>query len=103
VPRHLQSLLAQAVALADPPRWHERAACRGVGPSVFFPDSTRPAASEAAVRYCADCPVVEQCAEAGARERYGIWAGQAPGRRVPDLQRTASGGRAAVLGGVTGP
>lgn len=73
----------------------------GVGPATFYPESMRPAASEAAMRYCATCQVVEQCGEAGASERYGIWGGQRPasrlGRRVGGAARLG-GRRAATLG-----
>ena len=62
------------------PGWHRQAACRGMGPAMWFPDlggDVRPAKA-----ICAACPVQEPCAEAGADE-VGIWAGlSAPQRRT---------------------
>lgn len=61
------------------PSWHQDAACRGVGPDVFFPtrgDSTAPAKA-----LCAACLVVAECREAGQNEDHGIWAGESPQAR----------------------
>lgn len=71
------------------PAWHARAACRGAGPGAFFPpesdkgESRKTGALYAAARerYCAGCPVVAECAEAGAHEAHGLWGGLSPGQR----------------------
>lgn len=71
--------------------WYERAACRGVDQSVFFPD-VAPGDSSAgpyarAKTYCAVCPVVQDCLayvlpfEEITRGRHGCWAGMTPKER----------------------
>lgn len=71
-------------APAEPSRpWHERAACRGYDPDLFYPAmGNRPglAAStvaqiRAAKAVCAQCPVRQECADAGRYEPFGIWGG----------------------------
>ncbi|HZU78951.1 MAG TPA: WhiB family transcriptional regulator [Acidimicrobiales bacterium] len=58
------------------PGWHRRAACRGVGPAVFFPEAgNRRLAQAAAGVLCAQCPVRAPCANAGMAEVEGIWGG----------------------------
>jgi WhiB family redox-sensing transcriptional regulator len=84
--------------------WRARAACRGLGPGLFFDDDPGVEAQARAV--CARCPVAEQCAGEGRHEPAGIWGGRTekqrqrptqPGRRGPaptlDLDRLS-----AVLG-----
>lgn len=62
------------------PAWHADAACRGMGPAMFFPERGAPVAPAKAV--CAGCPVAGPCAEAG-RGEVGIWGGTtAKGRRL---------------------
>jgi hypothetical protein len=61
------------------PSWWTDAACRGVGSAAFFLDrggDTRPA-----LALCAGCPVIAECAAAGAAEEFGIWAGTTPTER----------------------
>jgi hypothetical protein len=77
--RFYDGLLEQVADLAERPDWHQFANCRGMGPSRFYPESMKASAGEAAMRFCATCPVVEQCAEAGEHEKYGVWGGR---RRV---------------------
>jgi WhiB family redox-sensing transcriptional regulator len=57
------------------PSWRQRAACRGLDPEIFFPDSDEEAGEAKAV--CARCPVREACLEHALahREREGIWGG----------------------------
>jgi hypothetical protein len=73
------------------PVWFESAACRGMGPDMFFPDA--PGAngtSRSALRVCAECTVRSECA-AEARSLpygwaiYGIWGGESARRRRPSL------------------
>ena len=61
--------------------WRQRAACRGVDPSLFFPGKGDSAPE--ARRVCAGCPVRDACLEYAlvGGETYGIWGG------VPELQR----------------
>jgi hypothetical protein len=99
--RFYDGLLDQVADLAEPPGWHRDAACRGMGPAAFFPESRSVEAGLPAMQICITCRVVEQCAEAGASERHGIWGGQRPasrsGRRVGGAARLG-GRRAATLG-----
>ncbi len=59
------------------PAWHKDAACRGMGPELFFPE--RGHSTEEAKKICATCPVVDECWEYASenRERFGIWGGSA--------------------------
>lgn len=60
------------------PEWHSRAACRGVGTGLFFPEhrsQVYKAYAEARERYCDHCPVVVECIEAGRHEDHGLWGG----------------------------
>jgi len=62
------------------PDWHDRAACKGMDPGIFFPpsggDSTR------AKRICADCPVKEPCRAWGMHEADGVWGGLSRSQRA---------------------
>lgn len=65
-------------------RWRLRAACRGLGPAIFYAvppprtGKTRQAAwdeaTEQARSICADCTVRDECGETGAKEE-GVWGG----------------------------
>ncbi|MDZ7733976.1 MAG: WhiB family transcriptional regulator [Acidimicrobiia bacterium] len=56
------------------PAWHAHAACRGHGTALFF--ATNRADADEARRICQTCPVLEECREAGAGERFGVWGGE---------------------------
>lgn len=53
------------------PRWMARAACRGLGPDLFFGRHVR-----TAPRMCSACPVRAECLEQGQREAFGLWGGK---------------------------
>ena len=55
-------------------RWQNRAACRGLDTSLFFPDVDEPNGAE---QVCAGCLVQQECLEhaLGTSERQGIWGG----------------------------
>ena len=61
------------------PGWHRLAACRGVGPEVFFPIRRRGQANHGAEAkaICAQCPVQAQCLDAAMSpyDEHGIWGG----------------------------
>ncbi len=78
----LEGLLAR-------PEWHQRAACRGAGTDAFYPSrGQRPGPAR---ELCARCPVIEDCAEAGRAEEYGIWGGLSErARRAIRPPRTAT-------------
>jgi hypothetical protein len=71
------------------PHWHTRAACAGIGPSIFFPAATGVdgrhngnVTGKAARRVCASCPVVSECVTDGMGESFGIWGGLSPTERL---------------------
>lgn len=61
------------------PEWHRSAACRGVGPDVFFPvrRSGQPNHGAEAKAICAQCPVLARCLDDSVQrsEAYGIAGG----------------------------
>lgn len=65
--------LAAAFLLLERPAWHREAACRGSDPAVFYPERSETTVD--AKRICEDCPVSQDCAEAGLYELYGVWGG----------------------------
>lgn len=60
------------------PTWHNRAACRGLDATIFYPT---PEDDEEAVQrakaICDVCPVREACLEhaLAVREKNGVWGG----------------------------
>jgi hypothetical protein len=68
--------------------WMESAACRGMGPSLFFHDraQTRDVSREA-LEVCKTCPVSVHCREYGRDERFGVWGDTIPAERSPRFQR----------------
>lgn len=59
--------------------WREEAACRGLGPEVFFDSDRWPDAREV----CRRCPVWDACRDhaVGTNEPAGIWGGLTPDER----------------------
>ncbi len=74
---------------ATRPAWQHRAACRGLGPNLFFPHRGEPTADARAVCEC--CPVAAQCREVAVttNERFGIWGntGERQRRQLRRLRR----------------
>lgn len=73
-----------APTVAARPRWQEQAACRGVGPDIFFPE--RGGSTSEARAYCEVCPVTAECGSyAESLEdqmgRFGVWGGMAANQR----------------------
>lgn len=63
------------------PPFATRAACRGLGSDLFFPESSESGAQARAV--CATCPVCEECREyAIATFQDGIWGNTSEHDRV---------------------
>lgn len=56
------------------PEWMDHAACRGMGPALFFPQ--RGETQQQALQVCAECPVRVECGVAGRDERFGLWGGE---------------------------
>jgi WhiB family transcriptional regulator, redox-sensing transcriptional regulator len=55
--------------------WRDHAACRGLDPTIFYPDDEDDVADAMAV--CGGCPVREVCLEHAivGRETAGVWGG----------------------------
>ncbi len=69
---------------AATPEWFQRAACRDLGPELFYPTPrTKPSELRAAKQVCAECPVSEECLDYALdnREERGIWGGVSPESR----------------------
>jgi WhiB family redox-sensing transcriptional regulator len=60
--------------------WHNLAACRGVDPSLMFPDRGDKT-KETVEQLCHHCAVVDECFAAGINETFGIWGGMSERRR----------------------
>ncbi len=96
---HLNQILAQIggspydqMMILQSEEWREQAACKGMG-AIFFPEdnhSHRGNLYDEARRVCARCPVIEDCAVAGAREHFGCWAGMSPVERFPKRRRLSA-------------
>ena len=70
--------------------WRAQAACRG-RVEIMHPNGrgTKQVDYRAALALCARCPVLEQCREAGATEKLGVWGGTTPSQRFPRRRRRA--------------
>lgn len=65
------------------PEWHQRAACAGVDPGLFFPEFGGTAATRAAKTVCGRCDVRETCLAwaLDQDEQHGIFGGHTAGER----------------------
>jgi WhiB family transcriptional regulator, redox-sensing transcriptional regulator len=76
-----------------PMKWRERGRCKGVEPSVFYPEDDEDPAEEAK-HVCATCAVREACLEyaLAGREKIGVWGGYTARerRRLVRQRRRAS-------------
>ena len=71
-------LTSEPLLSCDPivdPLWQELAACRGMTPEIFFPESGATLAP--ARRVCAGCPVAQECRSVAIADPslQGIWGG----------------------------
>ncbi len=73
------------------PTWRLRAACRGLGPDLFFPETAVGIAQAKAV--CLGCAVREPCLAyaLATRQRFGVWGGTTERRRRPARERVSPG------------
>ena len=57
-------------------QWRELGACRGLDPTIFYPDEGNEDAAEAKA-VCAECGVRVACLEyaLATREKVGVWGG----------------------------
>lgn len=73
-------------------KWRELGACKGLEPSIFYPDDDDEALDAKAV--CADCSVRIACLEFAlqVREKQGVWGGATERERrrmIRQRRRTA--------------
>lgn len=71
--------LPPLLGLLHRPAWHADAACKEHPELSWYPergDDVRPLKA-----VCAGCLVRDECAEAGAHEMHGIWAGESARNR----------------------
>ena len=66
--------------------WIHKAACKGMDPSIFFPERGDVATMRLAKSICSKCTVSEQCYSYGLKEQTGVWGG------MSTLQRQQSRG-----------
>lgn len=61
-------------ALLNRPKWHQRAACRGVGVDAFIVSRGRPYSQR---ELCEDCPVRRECLKTALADPdlQGLWGG----------------------------
>lgn len=61
--------------MAERPAWHDRAACRGCDPDLFFPARGDSFGVREAKAICARCPVRAECLTYAVenREKFGVW------------------------------
>lgn len=69
--------------------WKQRAACRGMDTSLFFPGQGDAYTVRAAVRVCEGCPVAAECLDycTASGIRFGIWGGYTERRRRIEIDR----------------
>jgi len=82
--------------------WRAKAACNGLDPTIFYPQSDDDDDASAAKSVCAVCPVQADCLEyaLGFREKEGIWGGatERERRRIIRQRRRAAYAAAASAG-----
>ena len=87
--RDIGTLSPWAMPDLDDRPWAAYAACRHAEPDLFFPGSKGD--SQAALRICRGCPVVDDCLEWALDTRicYGVWGGLTERDRRRLLRRSA--------------
>ena len=85
--------IARLFARAD---WMTDAACKGMGPDIFYPEHGQWTKAAAAREVCQRCPVKTECGQHAldTDERHGIWGGGSIDRRRrghTDRPRTSKG------------
>ena len=93
-----KAVASKLASLEADVRWQDKAACKGMDPTLFFGPEYAETVKEkrdredAAKEVCNTCPVREECLEYAldAREAYGIWGGMTELERKALLRRRAS-------------
>ena len=95
-------VVAVTVAVRPPSSWLERARCKGMDTSWFYPGSGDHFTMRVAMRVCAGCPVKRECLESALAEepegyRFGVRGGKTAQQRETMLRqrrdRSATGAR----------
>ena len=76
--------------LFDDAAWKKRAACRGSGVDVFFPEKRNGQTTARQARaICAGCPVRETCLDYALKhhDHYGVWGGMTDRQRRREWSR----------------
>jgi len=65
------------VPVLPPKRWQDRAECRGMPPSLWYPQNKDGSGKEVAMATCSRCPVKAECRQHAidTGETNGIWGG----------------------------
>jgi WhiB family transcriptional regulator, redox-sensing transcriptional regulator len=93
-----KALASKLASLEAEARWQDRAACKGMDPTIFFgPEHTEVVKEkrdreEVAKAVCRTCPVNQECLEHAleSKEAYGIWGGLTELERKALLRRRAT-------------
>lgn len=93
-----KALASKLASLEAEARWQDRAACKGMEPTIFFgPEHTEVVKEkrdreEQAKAVCRTCAVQQECLEHAleSKEAYGIWGGLSELERKALLRRRAS-------------
>ena len=67
--------------MSAPGKWIELAECNGVDTDIFYPGPGDKRTPALAKKICARCPVINECAEYGREDPFGIWGGETPRER----------------------
>lgn len=95
--RTTRAVASKLASLESEARWQDKAACKGMDPTLFFGPEFAETVKEkrdredAAKAVCATCPVKKDCLEYAleAREAYGIWGGLTELERKTLLRKRA--------------
>jgi len=77
--------------------WRKHAACSGLDPVIFYPDSELDEDAEPAKAVCGACPVRHDCLEhaLAVREKDGVWGGASEKERRRIIRQRRRANRAA--------
>ena len=69
--------------------WSQRAACIGVDPELFWPETQAHDTTRKAQEICLSCPVADQCLTYAidTNQTHGIWGGLTPAGRLAYRKR----------------
>lgn len=75
-------------------QWADDGLCRGLHNEMWYPPLFKEERTAPEAQYydlgklvCEQCPVIDECREAGREEEYGMWGGQTPKERRNGVYR----------------